>query len=60
MERSEYMRVHYWHIPLDIRKCYKLDEKVTENGYVYIKIKKGMYGLKQAAMLAYDYLKDNL
>ena len=35
---------------------YQLNVKVTSDGYVYIHIKKGMYGLKQAAKLARDQL----
>ena len=30
--------------------------KKAKDGYVYCQIKKGMYGLKQAARLAYDEL----
>ena len=60
MEADEYMKVHYKHFPDDIRKRYKLDEKVTKYGHIIIKIKKGMYGLKQAAILAYENLKRNL
>ena len=60
MERAEYMKVQYKHLPEDIRKLYNLDEKVTSDNYIYIKIKKGMYGLKQAAVLAYNQLKANL
>ena len=30
------------------------------SGYIYIKIKKGMPSLKQAALLAYEYLKNSL
>ena len=60
MARPEYMRVHYRHIPQDIRIRYNLDAKVNQHGYLYIKIKKGMYGLKQAAILAYDYIKNHL
>jgi hypothetical protein len=30
---------------------------MTQDGHIYIKIKKGMYGLKQAAILAYNHLK---
>ena len=33
---------------------------MDSNGYVYIKIKKGMYGLKQAAILAYQRLVELL
>ena len=55
MARPEYMKVHYHHFPHDIRKRYKLDGKVHSDGYIYIKIKKGMYGLKQAALLANQF-----
>ena len=57
MEDPEYMRVKYNFFPEDIRIKYQLHEKVTPDGYIYIKIKKGMYGLKQAAILAYNNLK---
>ena len=57
MDSEEYMKVHHKYFPEKIRKRYKLDQKVTKNGYIYIKIKKGMYGLKQAAVLAYRELK---
>ena len=60
MDGEEYMKVQYKHFPNDIRKRYKLDQKVTDNEYIYIKIKRGMYGLKQAAILAYQELKKNL
>ena len=54
MDTPEYMKVHYKHIPPDIWSCYKLNTKVTTDGYQYVKIKKGMYGLRQAAILAYQ------
>jgi len=60
MKNPEYMRIHYKHCPQDIRDKYALEHKVAADGYVYVKIKKGMYGLKQAAILAYDHLKHNL
>lgn len=60
MEGHEYMRVKYKHIPEDIKKRYNLAEKVTSDDYIYIKIKKGMHGLKQAALLAYNHLQNNL
>ena len=52
MARPEYMKVPLSKFPPDIIRQYKLKEKVAADGYVYIKIKKGMYGLKQAAILA--------
>ena len=60
MRDLEYMRVQYKHILEDIRKYYNLDLKVTPSGYIYIKIKKGMLGLKQAALLVYEHLKNSL
>ena len=33
---------------------------MTASRHIYIKIKKGMYGLKEAAILAYDNLKNNM
>ena len=60
MKRPEYMRVKYHHFPEDIKLKYNLSSKVTSNGYIYIKIKRGMYGLKQAAILAYDHLRNSL
>ena len=60
MSRPEYMKLHYRHIPDDIRKRYNLDSLKADDGYIYVKIKKGMYGLKQAAILAFQQLKDLL
>ena len=42
------------YIPPDIMKKYILCTKKKNN---YCKIKKGIYGLKQAALLAYNFLK---
>ena len=50
------MQMKFSLLPSDIVTKYKLDEKVTADGYVYIKIRKGMYGLKEAAVLAYNQL----
>ena len=54
------MKVNYKHFPEDIRRRYNLEDKVTQSGHIYIKINKGMYGLKQAAVLAYKELTKNL
>ena len=60
MEGEEYMKVPYKHFPPDIQQRYNLDKKVTVNGYIFIKIKKGVCGLRQAAILAYNNLKNHL
>ena len=44
------------HIPEDIIQQYNLLDLVDADGYVYIRINKGMYGLKQAAILEYTKL----
>ena len=60
MNRSEYMKIAIKRIPEDIIEQYNLLKKVDAAGYVCIKIKRGMYGLKQAAFLAYNHLVDTL
>jgi hypothetical protein len=51
----EYMKILIRQFPPDIIEQYNLD-KIAHQGFIYCKIKRGMYGLKQAALLAYDYL----
>jgi hypothetical protein len=60
MKHPEYMKIRYKYFPTDIRKKYELWKFVTPDGYIYIRIKKGMYGLKQAALLAYQHLVTQL
>ena len=60
MDEPEYMRIHERYFPKDIRQQYNIDNIVGDDGYVYCKIKRGMYGLKQAARLAFDQLVKKL
>ena len=60
MAQSECTKLKIKHIPEDICKQYNLYDRVTHDGYIYIKIKKGMYRLKQVAILAYNILQSNL
>ena len=55
MDKPEYAKVHIKYIPQDIIEQYNLLD-IIHNDYAYIKIKRGMYGLKQAALLAYQQL----
>ena len=59
MKTQEYMKVPYIYFPSDIITKYELHNKV-HNNYIYIKIKKGMYVIKQAAVLVYENLIKNL
>ena len=54
LDRYEYMRFRLETIPMEIRLQYELD-KIAVNGWVYVEIRKGMYGLPQAGMLANNY-----
>jgi len=60
MKEPEYMKVKYHLFPDDIKKKYNLHNKVSSSQHIFIKIKRGMYRLKQAAILAYDHLKHSL
>ena len=44
MELAEYMKINMEHLPPDIIQKYNLHEKVASYGYVYRKIKRGIYG----------------
>ena len=60
MSSPEYMKIPYKYFPQDIRIQYNLDDIVHTDNYIYCKINKGMYGLKQAAILAYNKLSNHL
>jgi hypothetical protein len=59
MERYEYMRIPVQDIPNDIFHKYQLAGLVYNN-YVLVEIRKGMYGLPQAGILAHDRLVKHL
>ena len=59
MQRPEYMKVYLKYFPDDIIQQYALND-LNHNGYIYIKIKKGVYCLKQASALAYQNLTQML
>ena len=60
MDKPEYMRLHSKYFFDDICNKYNIDSKTACDGYIYIFINKGMYGLKQAAVLGYNQLITNL
>jgi len=45
MARPEFMRLKINDIPEIVIKQYKLRERATHDGYVYVQINKGIYGL---------------
>ena len=56
MSRAEYKIIHSKYFSTDIIDQYQIDGLIAAYGYVYIKIIKGMYGLKQTAIIAYHHL----
>jgi hypothetical protein len=44
-------------VPGEITKQYNLREKMDKDGYLYIEVQKGMYGLPQAGILKQELLE---
>jgi hypothetical protein len=59
MSRKEYMRLPVKYIPNKFMLAYKLHDKIL-NGYLYMEIRKGMYGLPQSGILANKLLRKRL
>ena len=57
MADPEYMRIGLEIIPKEIIVKYNLWDLVNEEGWVYIEIRKGMYSLPQAGIIANQLLK---
>jgi len=51
LDHYEYMRMHISEIPQEIIDEYNLLEKVNDR-WIYFRIKKAIYGLKQAGLLS--------
>jgi hypothetical protein len=60
MVRYEYVRIKTGDIPDKIIVEYNLRDKVSNDGYIYVEIQKGMYGLPQAGILAQELLEKQL
>ena len=57
MNRPEYMRLPSKIIPQEIMEQYNLQTKIND-GWVYVRIDKGMYRLPQAGILANKLLSN--
>jgi hypothetical protein len=56
LPRFEYMKMLISRFPEEIIQKYNLNALAVD-GWVYIEIRKGVYGLKQTGLLANQYLK---
>ena len=54
------MRIYIKYFTKEFRQEYNLDNLVDSDGYVYCEIRKGMYDLKEAGIIAYQNLVKNL
>ena len=59
LDRYEYMRIPINLIPQEFIDLYDTAPKV-KNGYVYMEIRRGIYGLPQSGMLVNKLLKEHL
>jgi len=60
MARPEFMRLKINDMPENVIEQYKLRERATHNGYVYVQINKEMYGLPHAGIIAQELLEKRL
>ena len=60
LKRYEYLRFPIKDIPEDVIQQYLLNEKATADGFVFVEVRKGMYGLPQAGLLAQELLEERL
>ena len=61
MQIYQYMCLHCRYVTSEIASEYNLADKYFDaNGYAYLETRKGMYGLKEAAILAYEQLRAHL
>ena len=56
MERYEYFKMKIDLIPEDIIEEYNLQNKVDDRGYVHCEVRRGMYDLPQAGLIAQEQL----
>ena len=59
MKKSKYYKIALKLIPQEIIDKYYLINKQI-NGYIYARVKKGMYGLLQSGIIAHEALKEHL
>jgi hypothetical protein len=57
---AKFIQIKLSDIPDKVIREYKLREKATNNGSIYIKAKRGIYSLLQPGLLAYELLKKRL
>ena len=60
LKRFEYVRMHLSDFPEDVIEHYGLKTKANKDRMVFVEIRRGMYGLPQAGLLAQELLEQRL
>ena len=60
LPEPEYMKLHINIIPQEIIDKYALQKIINDKGWIYLEIVKGVYGLKQAGIIANTELTKHL
>ena len=60
LKRWEYIKLKLSDIPAEVIKEYNLMEKATKDRSVYVEVRRGIYGLPQAGLLAQEQLSESL
>jgi hypothetical protein len=60
IEKTQYAKIKLSDLPEEVIKEYNSHQYATPDGWVYIKVSRGMYGLPQAGSLGHDLLEQRL
>ena len=60
LPRYEYLKLKLSDVPQEVIDEYDLTKKATSDGHVYVEVRKGMYGLPQAGLIAQQLLEKRL
>ena len=60
IDRFEYLKISITLLPALVRQQYQLHGDRVKNGFVYLEIRKAIYGLPQAGILAKKLLRSRL
>ena len=60
MERPEYAFINRRTVPDEVQREYNMADKFDDKGNIFFKITRGMYGLRQAGLIAHQQLVKNL
>ena len=60
LRKPQYVRFKLWQIPKSIQDKYNLEKFVDKTGYVYARINRALYGLKESGRIANEDIVDHL